>query len=81
MERMWVLEASMKYPKQWLVAVNLVWEPDNKLIGDVFMVTPDKKEAYDKVMELICTGEMGKVMVVEGYDDTPHIGSFAVCSQ
>jgi hypothetical protein len=81
MERMWVLEASMKYPKQWLVAVNVVWQPDNKVFGDIFLVTPNKSEAYDKVMELIDTGEMGDVMVVPGYDDTPQIGGLYTCSQ
>ncbi|MDR0248120.1 MAG: hypothetical protein LBI44_00430 [Oscillospiraceae bacterium] len=81
MERMWVLEASMKYPKQWLVAVNTSWEPDNKVMGDIFLVTPSKDEAYDKAMALQNGGEMGDIMVMEGYDDTPQIGSFAICSQ
>jgi hypothetical protein len=81
MERMWVLEAAHKYPKQWLVAVNLAWESGNKAIGDIFMVTANKDEAYDKVMELKNSGEMGKVMVVQGYDDTPQIGGLTICSQ
>jgi hypothetical protein len=81
MERMWVLEASMKYPKQWLAAMNITWEPGSKAIGDIYMVTPKKDEAYDKAVELITAGEMGKVIVVEGYDDTPQIGGLYVCSQ
>jgi hypothetical protein len=78
---MWVETASHKYPKQWIVAVNLEWEPKSKLIGDVFMVTNSKDEAYGKVMELNESGEMGKVMVVPGYDDTPQIGGLTICSQ
>jgi hypothetical protein len=81
MERMWVLEAAHKYPKQWLVAVNLIWDSGNKLIGDIFMVTPNKDEAYEKVMELIDGDQMGKVMVVQGYDDTPQIGGLTICSE
>jgi uncharacterized protein YfaP (DUF2135 family) len=82
MERMWTQEAAHKYPKQWLVAVNLVWEqPGNRLIGDIFMVTPNKDEAYRKEMELINSGDMGEVTVVEGYDDTPQIGGLTICSQ
>jgi hypothetical protein len=82
MERMWVQEAAHKYPKQWLVAVNLVWEqPGNRLIGDIFMVTDDEDEAHSKVRELRNSGEMGKVMVAQGYDDTPQIGGLTICSQ
>jgi hypothetical protein len=81
MERMWVLEASLKYPKQWLVAVNLNWEPNNKVIGDIYFVTSDEKEAYAKSKELRNQGDLGEVMVVRGYDDTPQIGGLTVCSQ
>ena len=81
MERMWVSEASMKYPKQWLVAVNLEWEPKNKLVGDIFLVTPNEDEARSKLRELRKSGSMGDVMVVEGYNDTPQIGGLWVCNQ
>jgi hypothetical protein len=81
MERMWVAEAKMKYPKQWLVAVNLVWEPNNKVIGDIFLVTPDEDEARSKLRELRKSGSMGKVMVLEGYNDAPQIGGLWVCNQ
>jgi hypothetical protein len=81
MERMWVLEASQKYPKQWIVAVNLNWEPDNKVLGDIFLVTPDKKEAYAKAKEIDQKGDMGQTMVVEGYNDAPQIGGFTICSR
>jgi hypothetical protein len=81
MERMWVFEASHKYPKQWIVAVNLSWEPECRVIGDIFFVTPDKKEAYAKSKEIRQRGDMGEVTVVEGYDDRPQIGGFTVCSR
>ena len=80
MERLWCGEASMKYPKQWIVMVNMEDEPKTyKVIGDVYLVTSDKKEAYDKAIEL---GEsMGRNMVIEGFDDTPQIGGFEICCQ
>ena len=81
MERMWVGEAKMKYPKQWLVVVNLSWEPNNKMFGDILLVTPNEDEARAKVRALRKTGDMGKVMVVEGYSDAPQIGGFVICSQ
>jgi hypothetical protein len=81
MERMWTQEAAHKYPKQWLVAVNITWEPGSKSIGDIFMITPNKAEAYDKVMELRNSGDMCEVAVVRGYDDTPQIGGLTICSQ
>jgi hypothetical protein len=81
MERMWVLEAAHKYPKQWFVAVNLSWEPESVLIGDIYLVTPDKGEAFTKFKELKDKGDMGEVSVFEGYDDTPQIGGLARCSR
>jgi hypothetical protein len=44
-------------------------------------MTPDKRKAYDKAMALRESGEMGEVMVKRGYDDTPQIGGFTICSQ
>ena len=80
MERMWSREVSMKYPKQWIVLVNLSDEPKtNKTIGDVFLVTSSKKEAYSKAISL--GDSMGKRMVVEGFDDTPQIGGLELWSQ
>lgn len=77
MERMWSSDASMKYPKQWIVMVNLFNEPKtNKVIGDVYLITQDKKEAYSTAKSL---GEsMGRLMVVEGFDDSPQIGGFTI---
>ena len=80
-ERMWVGEAKMKYPKQWIVAVNLSWESNNKMFGDILLVTSNEYEARTKMRELRKTGSMGKVMVVEGYNDSPQIGGFVICNQ
>ena len=78
MERMWSGEAMMKYPMQWVVMVNIEDEPvTNKSIGDIFLVTPSKKEAYAKVKEIGKT--MGDSMVVEGFNSTPQIGGLELC--
>ena len=80
MERLWYGEASMKYPKQWIVMVNIEDEPKtNKGYGDIYLVTPDKKEAYDKIKEI--GDSMGDSMVIEGFDDTPQIGGLEICYQ
>ena len=79
MERLWTGDARMKYPKQWIVLVNITKEPGNKSFGDVYLVTSDKKKAYATAKSL---GEsMGEYTVFAGYDDTPQIGGFTVCSQ
>ena len=76
MDRMWTEEAYMKYQKQWIVMVNLTDEKEDdgayKTIGDVYLVTSNKKEAYDKAIAL--GGTMGENTVVPGFDDTPEIG-------
>ena len=75
MERLWTGDVQMKYPKQWVVMVNLSHEKKGcRVIGEVHLVTPDKKEAYAKAIALKKEGKMGKVTVVPGYDDTPQIG-------
>ena len=79
MERLWSGDVMMKYPRQWIVLVNLTDEPTNKVIGDVYLVTPDKKKAYETAKSL--GNSMGRIMVFEGFNDTPQIGGFAVCSQ
>ena len=81
LERIWINEAFTKYPKQWLVAVNLSWEPVNKLYGDIFLITPNEYEARAKLRELRKSGCMGDVMVVEGYNDTPQVGGIWVCNE
>jgi len=73
MERLWFGEAMMKYPKQWIVMVNLEDEPiTDKTFGDIYLVTPDADEAYAKAKEL--RDSAGGSFVFEGFDDTPQIG-------
>ena len=80
MERMWFGDAMMKYPKQWIVMVNITDEPGtNKAPGDIYLVTPDKKEAYATAKAL--GRSMGSLMVFEGFNDTPQIGGFTICCQ
>jgi len=71
-ERLWTEDVMMKYPKQWIVMVNLTIEPKNRYIGEVYLITPDKKEAYAKAKAL--GDSMGKKTVFEGFNDTPQIG-------
>ncbi|MCL2019756.1 MAG: hypothetical protein FWG70_08360 [Oscillospiraceae bacterium] len=80
MERLWYGEAKMKFPKQWIVLVNMEDEPKtNKAYGDVYLVTTDEDEAYATAIAL---GEsMGRNMVIEGFDDTPQIGGLEICYQ
>jgi len=80
MERLWSETAFMKYPKQWIVMVNIEDEPKtNKTIGDVFLVTPDEDEAYAKCKAL--GNSMGRNLVFEGFNDTPQIGGLEICYQ
>ena len=81
MERMWVDEAVMKYPKQWIVAVNLIRDESNKVYGDIYELFPNEEEAYSVAKELKSAGNMGKVMTLEGYNDTPQIGGLEICVQ
>ena len=79
MERMWFGEAKMKYPKQWIVMVNISYEPKNKPFGDIYLVTPDKNEAYATAKAM--GSREGRSAVVEGFNDTPQIGGFTICCQ
>ena len=76
---MWSGDVKMKYPKKWIVLVNLSREPHNRVFGDVYLVTSEKKEAYAKAKSL--GDSMGEVKVVAGFDDTPQIGGLTVCCQ
>ena len=70
----------MKYPKQWIVLVNLSYDNEtHKTMGEVHFVTSDKKKAYAEAIAV--RGNMGKTMVVEGFDDTPQIGGLELWSQ
>lgn len=75
-EKIWTAEASIQYPKQWIVFVHLENDQHTrKTMGIVHLVTPNKKEAYEKAKAL--KGVMGKTMVIEGFDDTPQIGGLS----
>ena len=78
-ERMWYGDVKMKYPKQWIVFVNISHEPKNRAIGNVYLVTPDRAKAYETAISL--GNSMGNLMVIEGFNDTPQIGGLTVCSQ
>ena len=80
MERLWSEEAMMKYPKQWVVLVNTSDDKQShKTMGDVYLVTPDKKDAYAKAIAL--GDSLGENMVIEGFDDTPQIGGLDIWSR
>ena len=73
MERLWTGDVQMKYPKQWIVMVNLDYDKQtHKSMGEVHFVTPDADEAYEKAIAL--GDNMGKITVFKGFDDTPQIG-------
>ncbi|MCL2055262.1 MAG: hypothetical protein FWG90_12640 [Oscillospiraceae bacterium] len=77
MERMWLDEADMKYPKQFFVAVNLGYDEGYdgcKIFGDIYGVYPNHDSALEKMRELDKLGTMGETTVGEGFDDTPQIG-------
>jgi hypothetical protein len=81
MEKLWCGEAKMKYPMQWVVLVNLFTDKEtHKPTGDVYLVTPDKKEAYAKAIAL--GDSMGNTIVIEGFNDTlQYVGGLTVCGQ
>ena len=79
MERMWTEDAKMKYPKQWIVLVNANREKGNKVVGDVFLVTDDVDEAYDKAIAL--GDSMGNNIVIEGFNDTRRLGGLGLWRQ
>jgi hypothetical protein len=74
MERLHVVEAAMKYPQKWLVAVNISHEPECAVYGDIFLVTLNKDEAFATRDELRENGDMGEVMLITPYDDRPTVG-------
>ena len=77
MERMWLSEARMKYPKQYFVAVNLGYDEGYggcKIFGDIYEIFPNHSTALAKMRELDKLGTMGETTVMQGFDDTPQIG-------
>ncbi|MCL2015997.1 MAG: hypothetical protein FWG68_07085 [Defluviitaleaceae bacterium] len=78
LERMWTLRASMKYPRKWIVMVNIDWGTDlqtqNKRMGDVYAVTDTPEEA-GKIMNSL-GDTMGETTVIDGDDDMIHVGGY-----
>ena len=66
-------DAVHQYPKQWIVFTEMEYDPKTyKYMGVVYFVTPSKSEAYEKARSL--GDSMGKVGVMEGFNDKPYIG-------
>ena len=79
-QKIWSEEAYMKYPKQWIVFVEMEYDPETyKYMGLVHLVTPNKNEAYE--VERALGGNKGNTMVMEGFNDTPQIGGLSLWNQ
>ena len=73
MERVLFTEVPMMYPKKWILLVNLWKEKERRCSsGEVYWVADNKMEIFNKAMEI--GDELGRTMMVEGFDDTPQIG-------
>ena len=73
-ERVWLDEASMDYPKQFIVSVNAERDESFKLYAEVYKVFDNFKEALSLMRSLEAEGGWGRVEVTQGFDDTPRIG-------
>ena len=68
-QKIWSEEAYMQYPKQWIVFVEMEYDPETyKYMGFVHSVLDNKDEAYEMARGL------NKSMVIEGFNDKPYIG-------
>ena len=68
MKKIWTGDVRIKYPKQWIVMVNLNDDKKGcKVMGEIYLVTSDKNEAYKTAAEL--DSSMGRNLVIEGYDN------------
>ena len=76
-QKIWSEEAYMKYPKQWIVFVEMECDPEtHKYMGIVHLVTDSKDEAYET--ERLLGGSRGNSVVMEGFNDTPQIGGLSL---
>ena len=76
-KKIWSEEAYMKYPKQWIVFVEMECDPEtHKYMGVVHFVTNSKDEAYEA--ERALGRSRGKSVVIEGFNDTPQIGGLSL---
>ena len=73
-ERLWTSEVCHRFPKKWIVMVNLEWDATgrNKLVGFIHSVVDTWEEARTIVNTL--DNSKGDVAIMEGFDDTPHVG-------
>ena len=79
-DKIWSGEAAMKYPKQWIVFVNIEYDSEtHKPMGIVHLVTTNKEEAYAEAKTIGVS--MGKKAVIEGFNDTPQIGGLSLWIQ
>ena len=78
MEKLWTGDARMKYPKQWIVMVNLEDNREtHKTMGEVHLVTLDEDEAYDTAIAL--GDSMGENMVIRGHNPVQsELGGFEI---
>lgn len=73
MERVLSIEAEHKFPKKFVLLVNMKKEPGRHCSsGQVYWVADSKDEIHAKRRNL--GDEQGKTMVVWGFDDAPQIG-------
>jgi len=78
MERVWMGEARMSYPKQWIIAVNAEMEKYNKLCAEVYKVVDTLDEALSLRNNLEAEQTWGRVVITKGFDDTPRIGGIRI---
>ncbi|MCL1999116.1 MAG: hypothetical protein FWG65_10160 [Turicibacter sp.] len=74
MEKVWTQEIKMQHPGKWIVMTDTDWAYDgrNRKIGFVYGVYETWETAMEVRDGLSQTHE--KVSIIEGYDETPHIG-------
>jgi hypothetical protein len=75
-EKIFTGEAKMMYPKQWIVMVELEDRSNPYAVfGIVHYVSPSEDDARKVLRSLRTSGEKGRAMIVEGWNDTPQIYS------
>jgi len=78
--KIWSEEAYMQYPKQWILFVEMEYDPETyKYMGLVHLVTDSKDEAYET--ERALGRSRGNSAVMEGFNDTPQIGGLSLWGQ
>jgi len=79
-KKIWSGEVSAQYPKQWVVFVEMEYDPQTyKYMGLVHLVTDSKDEAYEA--ERALGRSRGNSSVIEGFNDTPYVGGLWQCEQ